>query len=216
MTTKLFRFSIFICGLMLSVASCNSDDDLTNYEACAYEIVNSPTDDVVSAEEEAFAESLFAANTIASDALQITAVSTDLYLNDHVYCNQFLNGLQILNQDLIYHFDADGAFYQLSGYRITETELDTEKRLTENYVTDFFLNEVAEDAANALELDDIITDCVDIQFGYYEQFTGGIDYEVISLVKAWKVTPHDADYPVLYLNDSNSDLIYYGNGIQSN
>ncbi|PNW27032.1 hypothetical protein [Formosa algae] len=216
MTTKLFRFPIFICGLILSVASCNSDDDLTNYEVCTYEIVNSPADDTVTAEEEVLAESLFAANNIASGALQITAISTDLYLNDHVYCNQFLNGLQILNHDLIYHFDAEGSFYQLSGYRITETELDTEKRLTENYVTNVFLNEVAEDGASSSELDDIIAGCVDIQFGYFEQFGGGIDYEFIALVKAWKVTPHDADYPVLYLNDSNSELIYYGNGIQTN
>ena len=35
-----------------------------------------------------------------------------------------------------------------------------------------------------------------------------------NLTKAWKIKPTNEDYPFVYINDKNSEIIYYDNGLR--
>ena len=199
--------------LLFTAYSCSKkDDEDKNFQACATVISESPNDTIVSEEDQNLAENLFNANQIDYANLQITKVQKDKYGNAHIRCNQFMNGLQIFTSDLIFHFDEKDEYAPVSGDLVNEIHLDNQSSLDNDISTSLYLNEVQNDSFYKFKINEIIKNCLDLQFGYYD-LNAGISYKPLNIVKAWKITPHNKGYPVLYVNDATSEIIYYHNGI---
>jgi hypothetical protein len=52
-------------------------------------------------------------------------------------------------------------------------------------------------------------ECFEVEFGYV-----GLHDSHEQLVKAWKVKPIDKDYPYAYIQDENSEIVYYDTGVR--
>lgn len=65
------------------------------------------------------------------------------------------------------------------------------------------------------QFEEIINNCLDLQFEYFD-LNAGISYQPLNIVKAWKITPHNKDYPILIVNDNSSEIIGYNNGLVEN
>lgn len=197
---------------LIIIYSCDKNDELKNYEACTNLISKSPNDDLVSTEKKELAEHLFTINEIDYVNLQITKVQKDEMDNYHVRCNQFINGLQIFTSDIIFHFNKNGEFYGLSGDLVDNISLNNQSDLGIDILKNKYLNEVQNDIFYKSEIGEIIENCLDLQFGYFD-LNAGISYQPLKIVKAWKITPHDKEFPKLYVNDNTSENIYYDDGI---
>tara|TARA_R110001583_G_scaffold144026_1_gene296072 strand:+ start:136 stop:558 length:423 start_codon:yes stop_codon:yes gene_type:complete len=127
---KLFFYIKTLAFIFLTITySCDKNDELKNYEACTSLIYKSPNDDLVSDEKKELAKHLFTINEIDDVNLQITKVKKDEFDNYHVRCNQFMNGLQIFTSDIIFHFNKNEEFYELSGDLVENISLNNQSRL---------------------------------------------------------------------------------------
>lgn len=195
--------------------SCNKDNEDKNFQACTNLVSKSPSDNLVSVENQVLAENLFSINNIDYTNLQITNVQKDEMNNYHIRCNQFMNGLQIFTSDLIFHFDENEEYYLLCGDLVNDIPLNNQSSLDIEILINKYLNRVQNDNFNKSKIDEIIKNCLDLQFGYFD-LNAGISDQPLNIVKAWKITPHNIEYPKLYVNDNTSEIIYYDTGIIEN
>jgi len=200
---------------LFTAYSCNKDNEDKNFQACTNLVSKSPNDNLVSVENQVLAENLFSINDIDYTNLQITKVQKDEMNNYHIRCNQFMNGLQIFTSDLIFHFDENEEYYLLSGDLVNDILLNNQSSLDIEILINKYLNRVQNDNFNKSKIDEIIKNCLDLQFGYFD-LNAGISNQPLNIVKAWKITPHNKEYPKLYVNDNTSAIIYYDNGIIEN
>ena len=126
-------------------------------------------------------------------------------LEHHVRCYQFANNLMVFTSDAIFHFDENNNYCFLSGSLVGKINLDTKPLMKKDNVVEKFI-EIAMHEEN-------LTDCCfDVEFGYYD-LNASIGYTSENFTKAWKINPKGRKYPYAYINDKNSELIYYDNGI---
>ena len=129
-----------------------------------------------------------------------------------VRCNQYINNLQIFTYDLTFHFS--GNIYQnISGDLTDNIILDTKSTMNQDAVVEIYIKKLIDDESFIISKDEIINNCMDLEFGYYD-LNVSISFSEKNFVKAWKVKPQSMDYPVAYINDSLTNIIYYDNGIR--
>ncbi|GAB2789611.1 hypothetical protein GCM10027275_38230 [Rhabdobacter roseus] len=56
--------------------------------------------------------------------------------------------------------------------------------------------------------------CLKAEFGYYNR-NAGVGNAEEQLVKAWRVTPKEHDYPYAFYNDHDGTLLSYDDGIRT-
>ena len=196
---------------LFTISSCKKEDNIGDFQACTNVVLESPNEIRVSAENQSLAEHLFNSNEMDFNNLQITKVQTDDYNKTHIRCYQFVNGLKIFTGDLIYHFNENDQYDSLSGELITNLSLNTQSNLDSSILKNKYLTQVENDTFYRSRISELTENCLDLQFGYYD-LNAGQSYQPENLVKAWKITPHNKEYPVLFVNDETSEIIYYFNG----
>ncbi|WP_310397840.1 hypothetical protein [Hymenobacter sp.] len=123
---------------------------------------------------------------------------------------EYANGLPIFTAVSNFVF-WNGRFHGRIGQSTAGTSLTASPGLTLVEVRNLFFAsmEQFDRAANADS-----DQCVTAEFGYYD-LGAGTSNAPENLVKAWKVTRKDAQYPFAYYEDNGGKLIYYDNGIRT-
>ncbi|WP_147372278.1 hypothetical protein [Mariniphaga sediminis] len=80
-------------------------------------------------------------------------------------------------------------------------------------VVEKFLYLAAQDYRYTENNSEIINNCVDIQFGYFD-LTTGISCSGENFTKSWKMKQTNNYFSSAYINDKNSETISYDNDIQ--
>ena len=187
-------------------------DDENSY--CVDVIQRSPEDTVLSESEMDVIKYLFNHNQLDYTNYLFTRFNKDELGYHHVRVYQFINNLIVLYSDAAFHFDKNDNYYFLSGKLIDKIDLDTKPSMKQGNVVELFVFMLEQDKLRDELLGnntDIINGCFDIEFGYLNLSVLGTYKN--EFVKAWKITPKNEEFPVAYINDEKSELIYYFNGI---
>jgi Zn-dependent metalloprotease len=208
---KVVAIAICLTGMTV-FSSCEKDVDRDENFYCTNTIKSSPTITTLSKSEMDVIKYLFNRNQLDYTKYQFTRFQKDELGYHHIRCFQFANNLMVFTSDAIFHFDKNDNYYYLSGDLITTINLNTKSSMKQDEVVEKFIDEIKRNGFYA-ESTEILTGCFDIEFGYYD-LNAGISYTNEEFVKAWKIKSTNQDYPFAYINDENSEIIYYDNGIR--
>ena len=220
---------IITVSLCSCILSCEKNENENSY--CVNTIKNSPTTTALSESETNTIKHLFNHNHLDYTKYQFTRFQEDELGYRHVRCYQFANNLIIFTSDAIFHFDKNDNYSSLSGNLINTINLNTKSSMEQDHVVKNYIDIVKHDedflawlrllvemakvdeTVEVITLEDIIEGCFDVEFGYYD-LNAGISYTNENFTKAWKIKPTNREYPYAYINDENSETIYYDNGFR--
>ncbi|MBP1637510.1 MAG: fungalysin/thermolysin family protein [Bacteroidetes bacterium] len=202
---------IILISLCFGILSCEQDKTESFY--CVNTIRNSPATVILSESELVTIKSLIDYNRLDFNKYQFFRLQNDELGYHHVRCNQFVNGLRVFTDDIIFHFDQNDKYYSLSGDIIEKIDLNTKISMDYDSVVEKFLYLIEQDNTYIGDKKEIINNCFDLEFGYFD-LNAGISYSDENFTKAWKIKPTNRDYPYAYINDENSETISYDNGIR--
>jgi hypothetical protein len=124
---------------------------------------------------------------------------------------QYVNNLKLFTDECSFDINNSDSILGITDDRVTNINLTNKQELSPNKVREIFFKEIENDAVyknNLLTIDS----CVDIEFGYYNLNLHNIlipkDYTT-----AWKVNPHNQEFPYAYINDLNGKVLDYFNGL---
>ena len=205
----MLAIAIYLAGMTV-FSGCNKDGNENFY--CVNTIKNSQTNTTLSKSEMDVVKYLFNRNQLDYTKYQFYSFQEDELGYHHIRCFQFANNLLVFTSDVIFHFDKNDNYYFLSGDLINTINLNTKPSMKQDNVVEKFVNEIKQDGYYVENIE-IISDCFDLDFGYYD-LNAGISYVDAKFTKAWKINLTNKKYPFAYINDENSELIYYDNGIR--
>jgi len=125
----------------------------------------------------------------------------------HVFAVKYYNGLPVLSSTFGHHF-FKGVFQSVSPMPPASINLSNTPNLTlpalrQTYISAAAANHATFNSADA---------CLAAQFGYFD-LNAGSGSSVANYVKAWVVTPANADYPMAIIRDDDGSVLYYVSGI---
>jgi Zn-dependent metalloprotease len=201
--------TIFLAiSLCFCLASCKKD----NFRYCVNFVKDSPGTTVLSKSEMDIVKSLFNRNQLDYTKFRFTRFIKDEY-GTNVRGYQFVNDLRVFTSDVIFDFDKNDRHVYLAGNLINTINLNTKPSMKRDNAVEKFIDTLKQDPFNFYDKEEIIEGCFDVEFGYYD-LNVGISYSDEKFTKAWKIKPKNRDYPYAYINDTNSDVIGYDNGIR--
>ena len=227
------KWTIITISFCFCLLSCEKNDNENDNENsyCVNTIRNSPTTTTLSESEMNTIKYLFNHNQLDYTKYLFTRFQEDELGYRHVRCYQFANNLIIFTSDAIFHFDKNDNYSSLSGDLISMINLNTKSSMKQDNVVEKYIDIVKHDedflawlrllvemakvdeTVEVITLEDIIEGCFDVEFGYYD-LNVGISYTNENFAKAWKIKPTNREYPYVYINDENSETIYYDNGFR--
>jgi len=129
-----------------------------------------------------------------------------VHVFQHVVVQLYANGLPILFGQAGYHFNG-GVYNSTSGYLYGAVSLDTLPHTRLPQLRYLFTEAVKKDAYSISQK--MLDSCLVAEFGYYDVGTSSHG----QLIKAWRVTPANSLYPVAIIQDNNTKLLSYFNGL---
>jgi hypothetical protein len=161
---------------------------------------------------------LFQANNLSLENLRITRFSaespTDLVptaepgIFYHVICDQFVSGMEVFDQDVIYHFKQPTRFYHQTGRRIDKLLLDTIPRVSIIDACSSFCNSVAADASYADSLTSFMKRGFTAELGFRGLYGGSGP-----IVLMWRLRVSGGfEYPRSYIRADTLAMPEYWNG----
>jgi Zn-dependent metalloprotease len=204
-TLKVATLGIFFA---LALVSCESDKSVY----CTSIVNQYPGTAILSDENLAFAQSLFKENKIDYKNYQFYSLFSDGSGGHGVKCHQYVNNLKVFTDDLSFIFNANDLVIYLSGEIIRKIDLDARPCMERDDVVELFLGLINEDTYYSGEKDSITTGCFELEFGYWD-LNSGTSNSGHNFVKAWRINPKGQLYPYAFIDDINSESIYYFNGI---
>ena len=149
----------------------------------------------------------------STDSVQTYFAPFIKYEQKIIRVNQFANGLEIFNSEIVYSFWNDN-FKLRNGELSNGTSLNTAPTLSIGQIRTLFLGHIEQFEKRGNQFKD---SCFNAQFGYFN-INAGTSNSTEKLIKAWKVTLKNRIYPseipIAFYNDVNGSLIYYDNGIR--
>lgn len=201
----LFKISVLV--FLFSLNSCNKVN-----RTCTTEVETSSSDHLISDEQLVKAELLLNAANLDYSNYQIYRFEKSFLNSQHIRCHQFMNGLQIFTEDIIFHFDENNDYQFSSGDAINSIALDNKSKMSQNELKKIYINRIKKDSHAKNYLNKITRNCLEMQFGYYDLNAGKGDSTII-MKKVWKITPLNSDSPKMFVNDDNSEVISFHNGV---
>lgn len=208
---------LIICCIVLIICfiSCNKLNEVASpvvnkeNKYCITRLRSNPDSILVSQGDLSIAKSLFDFNQLDYHTLQFYRVQTNDPLGYyHVRCNQFVNGLKVFREDVIFHFKPTKKYDLLSGKLVAHIDLDTVPSMPHDTLIDMFIEKLNKD--DFYKMNTYPDSCFDIEFGYFDYY----GFPEPNYIKAWKVTLKDREYPYTFINDITSTAFYYDNGIR--
>jgi len=204
------KLMIITISLCFSILSCEKAGNENSY--CIKTIKSSPGTTILSKSEMEAIKKLFNRNQLDYTKYLFTRFQKDELGHSHARCYQFANNLIVFTSDAIFHFDKNDNFY-FSDKLINKIDLDTKPSMKQDNVVEIFKGKIEQDGFIMMQYPDIVDGCFELEFGYYD-LNAGISYADEKFTKAWKINLTKRDYPFAYVNDENSEIIYYDNGVR--
>lgn len=211
-------FTLLTACLVICAACGKSGDRFTKDNGCVEQVtVPAPAHSINPAMVPTI-NNLFSKNGIDNSRFRYYRVTHDTLQTQYppftkydryvIRVDQYTNGVRIFYGEMIFHFLNDSLSYQ-SDNLTKGTTLDTVPKLSIRQLRKLFLDDLqrfdnARNKYNGV--------CFKCEFGYYNLNIGKHNAPE-QLVKAWRVTPKDHEYPVAFYKDDNRGLIRYDNGI---
>ena len=204
-------FILFTCSILLF--SCDKKESSSVEEQVCYNWKqNSPSDKLLSANEEVLADNLFSSNNLSRANLQFFDFSVSSQTNTtYVKCHQYVNGLKVFTGDLVYLFDSNGKFEQVFGDVVSSISLSNTPTSQPQNLAGTFNDSIKADTQIQAYKNEILAECTNLEFGYFDENAGDGSASP-SYIKAWWLT-YDAYSPEMIVNDQTGDVYYYFNGI---
>ncbi|UOR05295.1 hypothetical protein MUN82_20470 [Hymenobacter aerilatus] len=205
--------------LLVSCSKTESDTLIISEGECIEKIAVKQDTHRVSDADYTATTRLFQQNSIPLQGLRIVQYDTEtIILNGvsnsyvHIKVAQYSGDLPFFYGEIGYHFK-DGKFYYLSGDKLTTT-LSPVGKLPLRAVRTLYFKAFAtyNQQRNFYKAADFMNKCVDAELGYYPVKTSSTPTKI---VRAWHVTPKGKQYPEAYIDDENSETIYFFDGIMS-
>jgi len=206
------RIASILLGISFLLCCISCEKDKHSSEYCINRISDKPAQLLVNNEEMLIIKTLFETNHLNYSNYQFYRLETDQIGYQHARCYQFVNGLKVFYNELIFHFDPKGGFSSLSGNIIEGIPPGNNPSMCENNIVAIFLAEISKDEYYKHNFESLKSGCFDIEFGYYDLNTD-LGIKDRRYTKAWKVTPKGTEYPVAFINDINSSVLYFFNGV---
>ena len=151
-------------------------------------------------------------NDIQMERIELRDTINGAHIYQYIAAIQLIKGLPVLSDDFGYNF-RDGIYQQTSGKKYTSVSLDTHPTLSLRLLRSLYMAETKKNN-NATYSANFKDSCLVARFGYYN-LNAGTGNETPNIIKAWAVTPKNADYPVGIFRDDNGNTIIYNTGIVS-
>ena len=207
------KTSNIIIGIFLLISLVSCEQSMIEDQYCFNLKHNSLKSVILPKNQLDSIKQLFDYNHLDYSKFQFYRFKVDELGYHHVSCYQFKNNLKVFTNDLIFHFDKTNNYNFLSGELIEKVNLNEKFKMNHNSVITEFLNVLDQDKYILVDRDEIEKSCFDIEFGYYD-LNAGKSNTSKHFTKAWKIKLSNRDYPYAYINDMNSDVISYDNGIR--
>ncbi|HJP63224.1 MAG TPA: hypothetical protein VJ844_07255 [Mucilaginibacter sp.] len=149
-------------------------------------------------------------NDIQMERIELRDTINGTHIYQYIAAIQLIKGLPVLSDDFGYNF-RDGIYQQTSGKKYTSVSLNTHPTLSLRLLRSLYMAEVKKNN-NATYSANFKDSCLVARFGYYN-LNAGTGNETPDIIKAWAVTPKNADYPVAIFRDDNGNTIIYNTGI---
>ena len=207
-------FYYLLCAsILLTISSCKKSA-IAYDNGCISQITRNYS---VNASDSLAAVKLFQQNNLPATGLTFYRVELNnvitnpkgTYIYQHIFALQHYNGLLAFNSYIGYHF-TNGVFNYQDHPVYGSVNLNATPNLTLPQVRKLYLA-AAKDASSIISRD-FKDSCLVAQFGYFD-LNSGTGNTTPNIVKAWYITPQHVQYPLAYIRDDNSALIYYFNGI---
>lgn len=201
-----------ITGILLFLCLLSCEQNNTESEYCINTVQESLNTISLPQKEIDSIKYLFDVNQLDYTKYQFHGFMRDDLGYHHIFCSQYKNGLKLFTNDLGFHFNQRNEYSFLSGEIIGMITLSVKPAMNQRRAVAKYIDALNNDNFNFANKEAIKSNCFDVQFGYYDLNAGtGNNAE---FTKAWKVKPADMDYPYAYINDKNSSVILYDNGIR--
>ncbi|MEI7502234.1 MAG: hypothetical protein WCJ61_03035 [Paludibacter sp.] len=202
-----------IIGISLCIGFISCEQNKTEDLYCVNKIQGSNTTISLPQNQIDSIKYMFDYNHLDYSQYQFFSFQLDELGQHHVRCYQFKNDLKLFTNDLIFHFDDKNKYYYLSGELIDKISLDINSTMNNNSVVTKFIYALDQDKEFYGDKEIIKKNCFDIEFGYYD-LNAGYSSASKNFIKVWKIKPTNNEYPYAYINDMNSNVIAYDNGIR--
>ena len=122
--------------------------------------------------------------------------------------DQYLNNLRIFPYWINFLFDSSGDFLIQDRPVIRSTDLGSKPSQNQACVVSRFVDEMSN---NYYDIN-FESKCFEAEFGYYDLNADQPSGEA-KLIKAWKVTVKDQEYPYAYISDDDLSTLDYSSGV---
>ena len=203
--------------LVFVLIGCKKSENLHEDNRCTNFVVDNPDSLLLTSLQIDTIHYLFTRNHIDITGLQFWTYNESqgnrniLFRNIGAY--QFVNGLKVFTDYWGFEFGDGDTLINIGGDTITNINLPSKPRLMSSQVRWIFINEMRKDGfyKNSIEIQN---SCIDMEFGYYD-LNSGYGNRAKKYTSAWKVNPHNLNFPFAYIDDLKGKLIYYFNGIMT-
>ena len=137
-------------------------------------------------------------------------LQTDELGNYHVRCDQYYNDLQLITEQVIFHFNG-GNLDCISGDKIDSLNIDTIPNISVESTGVILYKCITSDPDSPRVLMKKST-CFEAELGIFDT-NSGVSYTDKDFVLVWKVNSRDAESPQVIINAKTDSLIRYYNGI---
>lgn len=205
--------SILYFTAFLLVFSCTKNKDNGPDTGCAKIVSSNPNEKVLPDQELNSIHTLFVKNDLSSTNLQFIYYFNDSTTGLKVVTGvQYVNDLKVFTNNLVYTFNGNDSLISMNKNDIVQDlSLSATPKLSTKKVREVFLDEVSKDIFENKD-STIGENCVDMEFGYYD-INRVTNDTTFNYTTAWKAYPQDRKFPYAFINDQNSDLLEYNNGI---
>lgn len=215
------RLNPVVIIYILTFAACTrSDTALPVDNGCIERITLSVTAHSINSSDVQTVNNLFSSNGIDYSRFRYFQYIRDTFQTLYppytkhdeqlVRVDQYTNGVRIFNDVLVYLF-WDNNLHNRTGDLTIGTSLDNSPHLTLGQIRKLFLDNIEHFDHTSNQFKD---SCFKTEFGYYNINAGTSNSREV-LVKAWHVTPKFSSFPEAYFQDTDGQLIYYFNGVET-
>ena len=208
---------IFFLILVVQLISCEKvkfTPDCDDSSICHLVIQGKPDTNRITGTFLDTIKALFNANNISLNNLYLYWYQRDDLGYFHIACLQYINNLNVLSDEVIFHFNQQGYYTSLSGEIISDIKVSSVPSLCIGHVVDLFLQNVENDGFYSRDLQKIKDGCISCELCYWD-LNSGVSYAEKKFTLAWRVKPLNSDYPWALINDTKNSPIFYDNGIRT-
>jgi Zn-dependent metalloprotease len=159
------------------------------------------------------ARNLFQKNGLSLSNLQVWRLNSDNLGHHAVKCYQFYQGLKFYTEDIIFQFDSQDIYYNLSGELFESINIDTIPKIAICDAVTLFYKEIAADNWYKDSLSYFCRQGFNAELGIFN-LNSGIGNASKDFVLTWKTTVAGGwKCPVGYIRADSLRLIRYANGV---